>query len=221
MKLKPLKEYRHAILLLYFPLFITWFFIDERLITGAYTPIYCRLDDFIPFCEYFVIPYVLWYPFLGAVSLYLFFKDDKGFCRYMWSLILGLSFCLAFYIVFPNGQDLRPTHFERSNIFTAFVARLYSVDSNLNVLPSMHVYGTVAPTLALLMNKGAGKKLWVRITSILICVGICLSTVFMKQHSVLDLFAGALLYLPIYWFIYKGGKEWRLWLWPLKPLKVK
>jgi membrane-associated phospholipid phosphatase len=217
MKLEKLKNFRHAWLLLYFPIFISWFFLDERFITGNYTPIYCFLDDFIPFFEYFVIPYVLWYPFLGAVTLYLLFKDKDGFCRFMWSLILGLSFCLAFYIVFPNGQDLRPDHFERSNVFTAFVARLYSVDSNLNVLPSMHVYGTVAPTVALLMNREAGKKLWVVISSIIICVLICFSTVFMKQHSILDLFAGVILYIPIYWMIYKKGRHWKLWMWPSKP----
>jgi len=219
MKYKIQKNFRHAWLLLYFPIFITWFFLDERFIVGSYTPIYCWLDSLIPFCEYFVIPYVLWYPFLGTVALYLFFKDDEDFCRFMWSLILGLSFCLTFYIVFPNGQNLRPDHFERTNIFTSFVSKLYSADSNLNVLPSMHVFGTIAPTAALFMNREAGKKLWVRLSSITICVLICLSTLFMKQHSIIDVVCGALLYIPIYLLIYKNGRHWKLWLWPSKPLK--
>jgi membrane-associated phospholipid phosphatase len=85
----------------------------------------------------------------------------------------------------------------------------------------MHVFGTVAPTAALLMNKEAGKKLWVWITALIICIGICLSTVFMKQHSVIDLVTGGLLYLPIYLLIYRGGRNWRLWQWPLEPLKAK
>jgi len=219
MKLITVKNFRHAWLLLYFPLFITWFFLDEKFIVGNYTPIFFWLDNVIPFCEFFVMPYVLWYPFLGGVAIFLLIRDEKGFCRYMWSLILSLSFCLAFYIVFPNGQDLRPSSFDRVNVFTAFVRNLYSIDSNLNVLPSMHVVGTIAPTVSLLMNREAGKKLYIRVSSIVLCILICFSTVFIKQHSIVDVVAGAVLYLPIYWLIYKKGRNWRIWTWPSKPLK--
>lgn len=219
MKYIKIKNFRHAWLLLYFPIFILWFFLDEKFIVGQYTSMYFWLDSYIHFNEFFVIPYVLWYPFLGAVGLYLFFRDELEFCRYMWALIIGISFCLALYIVYPNGQDLRPEKFVSNNVFTWMVGRLYSTDSNLNVFPSIHVVATIAPTVALLKNKEAGKNIIVKFSSIILCISICLSTVFIKQHSIIDLFGGTALYLIIYLLIYIVGSKWKLWTWPALPFK--
>ncbi len=219
MKNMKVKNFRHAWLLLYYPIFITCFFLVEKLVNGQYAVMYVWLDGVIPFKAYFVVPYVLWYPYFGLAGLYLVFRDDFGFCRYMWSLILGLSFCLAFYVIYPNGQNLRPHELLDRDIFTRLVARLYAADSNLNVFPSIHVFATIAPTVAVLKNREAGKRASVRISLVLLCVLICLSTVFIKQHSVLDVLGGAGLYMIVYLLVYKTGGSWRLWTWPARPLR--
>jgi len=218
---RVLQEYKHALLALYFLIYVAWFLLVEQLVTENYTVIYYWLDDFIPFCEFFVLPYVLWYPFFAAVGLFLLFKDKYEFCRYIWAMMIGLSACLALYLVFPNGQELRPEEFARDNIFSRLVGRLYSADTNTNVFPSMHVYGTIAPVVAAIRYKGLAKRVWLKTLIIILGLLICLSTLFIKQHSVLDFIGGAALYLPVYFLIYYRGGRGRLWTWPAEPIRGK
>ncbi len=213
------KNYRHAWLALYFVIYTLWFFLDEKLVTGPYTTIQSILDQYIPFCEYFVIPYVLWYPYMAVVGLFLLFKEEYDFCRFMWTMMIGLSLCLTVYLVFPNGQNLRPESFERNNFFTWLVGNLYAADSNLNVFPSMHVYGTIAPLAAILKTKALDGKRWIKGSALVLGVLICLSTVFIKQHSALDVIGGVVVFLPIYYLAYNRGRNWRLWTWPADPLR--
>jgi membrane-associated phospholipid phosphatase len=83
----------------------------------------------------------------------------------------------------------------------------------------MHVYGTITPTVAALSNRELKRIGWVRVTVIILSILICLSTLFIKQHSVLDLFGGIALYIPVYRLVYKRGRRWKLWTWPAKPFR--
>ena len=48
-------EFNHLKLLLYWPAFGILFYLAEQVIPlEACHEVYCRLDDYIPFCEYFV-----------------------------------------------------------------------------------------------------------------------------------------------------------------------
>lgn len=160
------------------------------------------LDNLIPFCEWFAIPYYLWYPLLVGVGIYLFLKDSPAFRRYM--LFLALSFFASelIWLLIPNGQDLRPLSLPRDNILTRLMAGIYNIDTHTNVFPSVHVVGSVGAALAvwdsaLLRNR---KGLCICVTAL--AVLICLSIVFVKQHGILDLLGGLVLSLlfaiPIY-----------------------
>ena len=47
------------------------------------------LDDKIPFCEYFIIPYLLWFLYIAVtVGYFLFFNENT---TEFWSLILNLA----------------------------------------------------------------------------------------------------------------------------------
>lgn len=206
MKIKPLfKKYRHILLLLYIPIYlIAFYFIEEEIVswTDNYWVSYVPLDDKIPFCEWFVIPYVLWYPFMGVTGLYLFFADADAFRRYMWFVIIGFSSSLIFYIIFPNGQNLRPSYFENDNILTQIMAHIYRNDTNTNVLPSMHCIGSVAVFLSFLDCEKLRKRKWLVASSGVLAVLICLSTCFCKQHSVLDVFWAMVWCVVIYIIVY-------------------
>lgn len=182
-------RFRHLKLLLYWPVYGLLFLLAERggLIT-QYTPVYCPLDDAIPFCEYFVIPYLLWFAFLVFIHLYTLFFDVAAFKKLMWFIIVTYSITIAVYFLFPTCQELRPAAFERDNIFTRFLTGFYQFDTNTNVCPSIHVIGSVAVMLAAWDSKGLqtpGWKAAFGVTAFLISI----STVFLKQHSILDVFA--------------------------------
>lgn len=187
---------------LFLPGYLLAFFLLETFISGdtGYWSSYIFLDDYIPFLEGFVVFYCLWYPFLIVPGLYLFFKDIPEFKRYIWYLICSFAICFAVYILFPNGQDLRPAVFERDNIFTDIVGLLYSADTNTNVFPSMHVTGALGAAATFFRTDGLKKY---RSASLIIAVLICASTVFIKQHSLLDVFGGIAVWLISYAVVYR------------------
>ncbi len=201
---RTLRANRHWWLLLYVPFYLTWFFLLERSITSDYWACYLPIDDQIPFWEGFVVPYVLWYPFMIVMGLYLLLRDIPAFVRYMWFLIFGFTFCLLFYMIVPNGQDLRPDAFARDNLLVRLVRRLYSVDTNTNVFPSMHVVGSVAVAYAV-FDSDRLRNGWLRAVTVLLAAVISVSILFVKQHSALDLIGALVLCLPI-WL---GLNRWR------------
>ena len=196
-----IKANPHLLLLLFWPIFFVFFMIEENLIVESYTTIYIPLDDLIPFCKWFAIPYVLWYPYIVFPLLYLMAKNAPEFKRLMWFIMLTYTVTLIIYAVFPNGQDLRPQTVEGNGLIALWMRFLYSYDTNTNVCPSIHVIGTLAITFALLHTK-AGKKWWSLLIISLLTLSICFSIVFVKQHSIIDLFAGAALCALAYPVIY-------------------
>jgi len=196
--LKAHPEYRYF---LFIPGFLTCFFLVEHLVPSDcdYWVSYCRLDDYIPFCEWFILPYCLWYPLLFVTGLGLMFRDVPGVKRYAWFLILGFGFSLVFCLVFPNGQNLRPAEFSRENFCTWLLGLIYAADTNTNVLPSMHVIGSAAAAVAVCRSEPL--KRW-RFPIVFFAVLISISTVFVKQHSVLDIFAGVAVCIPLWFLLY-------------------
>lgn len=177
--------------------------------------VHCWLDDIIPFCEVFVIPYVFWYLLIVITLVYFALYNVDSFKKFSTFIIITQIVAMAIYIIFPNRQDLRPLEFPRDNILTQLVGFLYTVDTNTNVCPSLHVGYSIGIASAWLKEKGVSRawKSFVLIAVIL----ICLSTMFIKQHSAVDafvaipmcLFAEYMVYGKSYWCekIMKKGKE--------------
>ena len=186
------REIRQNLLLAAFwPVFGLCFYALEWLVPGRqYHVMYHPIDDRIPFCELFLIPYLFWFAFLVGMHLYLLLYDVNGFRRFMGFLIVTFSITMVIYLLFPTCQELRPTEFARDNAFTRFLAFFYRFDTNTNVCPSMHVIGSLAVGFAAAHTDAL--KAWKGVFR-LCAVLICASTVFLKQHSVVDV----LLALPL------------------------
>lgn len=197
--LKSHPEWRYT---LFLPAFLLAFFLMERLVPAGcdYWVSYCPLDDRIPFLEGFVVPYCLWYPLLFCVGVFLLVFDVPGLKKYVLFMSVGFGFSIVFCILFPNGQDLRPAVFPRDNIFTRLLECIYAADTNTNVLPSMHVIGSVAAALAAWHSKPM--KRW-RFLPAIAALLASISTVFVKQHSVLDIFAGLAVCVPLWFWLYR------------------
>ena len=171
-----LKEYKHAWLLLYVFIYLPWFAYLERTVV-SYHPVHIFLDDYIPFQEIFIIPYLMWFGYVGTISLII--------CT-----------------IWPNGQNLRPAVMDRENIFTDMILRLYKTDTNTNVFPSVHVYNSIGVHIAIMHSEALKNKKWVRRGSFILMILICLSTVFLKQHSVLDGIGAIALSMIMYKLVY-------------------
>lgn len=188
------QKYKHAWVLLYAFLYLPWFFWLESRANLPYHVIHVWLDDKIPFVEYFIVPYLLWFVYVAAVFLYLFFKGTKQeFYRYCAFLFTGMTLFLVISTLYPNGHLLRPTEFPRHNIFTIAVQILYQADTPTNIFPSIHVFNSIAAHRALVNNPRLGRNRLIRGSSFVLMVSIILATMFLKQHSALDVMAGIVL----------------------------
>lgn len=183
---------------LYVPAYLAWFALLEHFITTDYYVSYMKLDDAIPFVPAFILAYVMWYPFLVFPAAYLYFRDEGAFVRFGIFFVVSFTICLFVCTVFPNGQNLRPAD-TGSGFFSWLVARVYQVDTNTNVLPSMHVVGCAGILIAAFDSSHMKKARW---PLSLLGALIVASTVFVKQHSMLDVFWGlavaCLVALPVY-----------------------
>ncbi len=195
-------EFRHLKLLIFWVFYAIFFFAFEAFENRSFNVIECPLDYKIPFCEFFFIPYVFWYIYLFGSLIYLLFFDVPNFKKAMYFIIITYSIAFFTYLVYPSVQELRPTEFTRDNIFTDAVKQLYLIDTNTNVFPSIHVIGSIAAFFGLWNSRHFSKWHW-RIISFVTAVSICLSTVFLKQHSVLDLIYGVILSLCFFPFTFK------------------
>lgn len=160
----------------------------------------------IPFCEYFAIPYLFWFVFLVGMLLYTLLFDTETFKRFMLFIIITYSAALLIYLIYPTAQDLRPITFARDNIFTRYLTKLYAFDTNTNICPSIHVIGSLAVLFAAWHSKHFGTWKW-RIPFAITAVLISISTVFLKQHSVIDVLAALPICILAYMIVYKMKVE--------------
>lgn len=185
--------------------YLLWFFWLEQRVTvvTGYHVIHVGMDDYIPFVPYFIVPYLLWFPYVLGSWLYIY-RTDKDTCRKMsMFLFLGMFTALFICTIYPNGTRFRPVVDANQNVFCALVAWLYRTDTPTNVLPSIHVFNSIGVQIAVMRAKTLRSHRGIRLASLCLCVLICLSTMFLKQHSCLDVFVACMMAYIIYTAVYE------------------
>lgn len=204
-KLKTLwNKYGHITpLAIYGIIYWFWFWHLENSVTSHYRIIHMEIDDYIPFCEAFVIPYFLWFAYVSAVVIYLFFRDKTDYYRTCTFLFTGMTIFLIVSTLWPNGHQLRLSVMPRDNVFTHMVAALWKTDTPTNLWPSIHVYNSLGAHFAVTHSKTLGKKVWICNSSLILAVSIILSTVFIKQHSMFDVLTALVMAAVMYMIVYR------------------
>lgn len=171
-----------------------------------YTVIHTTVDDLIPFCEVFIIPYLLWFVYAFGFAFYMFLQDEKSYHEVCTFLVIGMTLFLAVSVVFPNILFLRPETPPRNNIFTYMCERLFAIDTPTNVTPSIHVYNSICVMIAVWKTdaKLFGSKMS-RVLMTVLGFLIILSTMFLKQHSFSDVVVATGLALACYILVYRMG----------------
>ena len=196
-------QYRHLWWLLFWPAYLLRYFLIENWNPAVqYHVIHCALDDAIPFHEGFLIFYVCWYFLILGIHLYTLVYDVDTFCRYSKFLCISVTISTAIFLLYPSCQNLRPETFPRDNFLSRVMGVIYAVDTNTNVFPSEHVIGAVAALAAAAHTprlRRPGYLVGLTVLTVLICV----STLFLKQHSVLDALGALCVCLVVYFMCYE------------------
>ena len=186
--------------------YIVTFALIENWNRLHYTVIHTAVDDMIPFCEVFIIPYLLWFAYAFGFAFYMFLQDEKSYHEVGTFLVIGMTVFLAVSVFFPNILFLRPETMPRNNILTYMCERLYAIDTPTNVTPSIHVYNSLCVMIAVwktdarLVRSTLSKILMTALGFLII-----LATMFLKQHSFSDVIIATGLALFSYILIYRLG----------------
>lgn len=142
------------------------------------------LDAHIPFVPAFVFGYTLYYAWILLPALML--HTRAHFYQAMIAFNLVQAPAILIFLVYPT-QMTRPT-VVGDDLASQLVRLLYRADPGFNLLPSLHVGHSVL--VALIFHAFRPKLFpWVACGAVV----ICLSTLLIKQHVILDVPAGAAL----------------------------
>lgn len=164
-----------------------------------------QFDHLIPFCEIFVIPYIIWFFYItfGVLFFGIVERDRDQYYQLSTNLMIGMALFLLISLVWPNGHTLRPAVLPRDNVFTRLVVMIYSSDTSTNVFPSIHVFNTIAMHTAVSHSTTLKKHPWAVRFSGIIAISIVLSTMFIKQHTVIDVVGAMGLNLVTWYLLYR------------------
>lgn len=198
--IKFINEHKHFLyLFILIPLLICFNFC-QIFLKPKYI-MYCSFDDYIPFLKIFILVYMFWFIYIGIGFVYFGLKSRDDFMNLAKFLFLGMGISYVIFVILPSGQNLRPT-LDGDDILTKMVGFIYSIDPPTNVCPSIHVINSIGVNAVVWNSSLFANNKRIKISSAATMILICLSTLFIKQHSFLDVIAGIGLSIVLYGFIY-------------------
>ncbi|MFI8708792.1 phosphatase PAP2 family protein [Bacillus sp. NPDC077411] len=148
-----------------------------------------KADEWIPFTKEFIVPYLLWFPYLYGALIYYCFADRKLYYVTLSSVLLGKLTSFSIYYMWQTTVT-RPEVIG-NDVFANLVRYIYSIDQPVNCFPSIHVLTTFVIMITAYKRKEQNK--WVYVLLTFVGVLIILSTLFTKQHAFVDAVAGVVL----------------------------
>ncbi|MEW8986589.1 MAG: phosphatase PAP2 family protein [Bacillus sp. (in: firmicutes)] len=158
-----------------------------------------QVDGMIPFLPVFIVPYIIWYAFIFGYLVYFWYKDTGVYLKTLTLIVVGELICFLIYFFFQTTVP-RPK-LVGDGILIDLVGMIYSHDQPYNAFPSIHVLTTFAIILGSISirNKHMVHSIFIPVMGSL----IILSTLFVKQHYILDMFASMFLTSFIYGIVFE------------------
>ncbi len=151
------------------------------------------LDQLIPVWPVWTIPYILWQLWWPACFLWLVYnRSDAEFRHFFITAFATITIAMLTFWFFPTY--VVRTLPENSDLFADMLTWIYEHDKPYNALPSAHMYITTMITLMWTRWYPRQKPLWLTIFWL-----ILFSTLFTGQHYILDVMAGILLPVTVYY----------------------
>lgn len=153
------------------------------------------IDKKIPALAYFALIYVLWFPLIAIFPISLFKEAKNLYELYVICWIIDIVISVIIYLEYPTTCT-RPKDLE--NINGGWMLKiLYKFSyKGLNCSPSMHC--SISTLVLIFTLTASTMPINLRIIYSTTALGIILSTLFTKQHVLIDLVTGVLLALLIF-----------------------
>ena len=197
--IKLFKERSYGWILLFYPMHPLWYFLIQKSAAKPHN-IHSFIDDIVVYNEWFALAYVFWYVFMfGGLLLLLAWAERSIFLRTIMLLYTGIAISLVIQAAYHSTIDYRPAAETLTGhpFATQVVKMIYDFDKPFNVFPSIHCFGSLALMMGFWHTK-MPLKYPLRVLISVIAVTICLSTMFIKQHSSLDFLAAIIITVVLY-----------------------
>lgn len=194
-------KYEHLKLLSGWLIYFALYFITENLIpVSACHVVHSAVDDMIPFNEYFLVFYCSWYALIVVSLGYFLLYDIQKFKELQVFIMITQAVAMAVYIIYPSVQMMRPDVMPNSNFLCDLMSFIYAFDTPTGVCPSLHVAYSLGIATVWCKYRRAPK--WWKAVVVVQVIMICISVMFVKQHSFIDVMAaiplGILAYILVY-----------------------
>ncbi|MCB1153137.1 phosphatase PAP2 family protein [bacterium] len=150
-------------------------------------------DNRIPFIEYFTLPYVALYPMFFVPLLLI--REPKAFDRLVTAYVACFVTCWFVFLTYPVHIE-RPS-FEVTNFSFWVMSVIYSADNAVNCFPSIHASMTLLAGLILWHYHRVYGAIGIALAAL-----ISVSTLFIKQHYVMDIVFSTVLGYAVYHAFY-------------------
>ena len=194
----------------FFPLVFSFVFnclvySGSRAVAGSWYHhnIESNLDLRLPFLPQFLIIYFGCYIFWAANYILAARQDREEVYRFFTADFISRCVCLVIFLAYPT-TNTRPV-IEGSGFWDLLAGWLYSIDAADNLFPSIHC---LVSWFCFLAVKGQKKiPTWYKAVSFILAVLVFLSTLFTKQHVIVDVAGGIFLAQVCFWI----GKHTEIW----------
>lgn len=190
LKLKQIewKKYAPLLTMLIFPILGAMYAWVNRPNQEVFTLI-TAVDDAIPFVKYFALPYSIWIFYIYVCVVYFFFKEPAVYYRSLLTYTICALICYGIYSVF---QTTVPRPFITGNdVFSELMRFIYNRDQPFNCFPSIHCFSSYM-VMRMIWTSSFRNKVNVTLITSMSSL-IILSTLFVKQHVILDVISAILL----------------------------
>lgn len=174
----------------------------SKLLQGDLNLVGNVIDTKIPFVPAFFIPYCIWYLMIFIIPYYLYCKDKDKFIKYTMAYILCSMIGNIVFISYPSTVA-RPT-VTGTDIFSLIAKFIYWIDTPTNCFPSLHC--AISMLFILYICESKNTNIITKISVCIISILIMLSTLFTKQHVVVDFISGDILALIVYLIVKQSKK---------------
>lgn len=193
-----------------FPLIFSFIFnclvySGSRMIAGGWYHhnIESSLDFKLPFVPQFLIVYFGCYLFWAVNYILAARQDREQVYRFFTADCISRCVCLVIFLVYPT-TNTRPEIME-PGFWNQLAGWLYSIDAADNLFPSIHCLVSWFCFLGVKDQKKI--PVWYKTVSFVLAVLVFFSTLFTKQHVIVDVIGGVALAQICFWL----GEHTGLW----------
>jgi membrane-associated phospholipid phosphatase len=150
------------------------------------------IDLKIPAVPLFSYIYVLSYAFWVINYILIAGKSPQMCRRFVTAELMGKAVCFLMFMLVPATFD-RPAADTLSGPGTWLLKIVYAMDEPTRLIPSIHCYASYMCVRPLASKEFRSFSPAYKLFSLVLTILICLSTLFTRQHVIVDVFAGVLL----------------------------